>query len=234
MRDDAARSWLSPVPAWLLQTAVIFACVHPIVARLRHPRLPDWVVPLVVVLLGLTVLIGAAVFVGTRVVAQLPELRDQAIPLRQDLSQRTDVDLPPIPGVGSQSSSIGSSAESRSGRAGEAAVAALSIGTGILVGLFLTMALAFLFLKDGSHMWQLFDATAIAIGLAILGVPVLVTLAVPQFFGSYVPTFGGFVAGAVLWVARVLLFVSLVAAASAAGHALREHRRSPEPEPSWH
>ena len=186
MRDDAARSWLSPVPAWLLQTAVIFArgiviaggvwlfaefferltvvvvplllallvaaVMRPIVARLRHPRLPDWVVPLDVV--------------------------GRSIP---------------------------------------------DDGAGLPVP------------QGRRQMWQLFDATAIAIGLAILGVPVLVTLAVLQFFGSYVPTSGAFVAGAVLWgMAGALLFVPLVAAASAAAPALREHRHPLEPEPSWH
>lgn len=360
MGSDATRGWLAPVPAWLLQTAVIFACgiviaagvwlfaefierltivvvpvllallvaavFRPAVARLQHPRLPEWVVPLLVVLIALAVIVGAAAFAATRVAAQLPELRDQAAQVREDLTQNLGIDLPQIPGVGAQSSSSNGSAPGSAG-ARQAAVEALSIGTEILVGLFLTLALAFLFLKDGERMWgwtlehvgarirddvdaagraawatlgtyvrgltivALFDAAAIAIGLAVLGVPLLVTLALLQFVGSYIPTFGAFVAGAVavgvalvsggigtaaftlalvvavqqigndviepwvmgrtlplhaavvlvavtagaiLWgIAGALLFVPLVAAASAAAHAVREHRSAREPEPSW-
>lgn len=114
--------------------------------------------------------------------------------------------------------------------------------------MFLTLALAFLFLKDGAQMWQwvlehtgarirdrvdaaglaawatlstyvrgitivaLFDAAAIAIGLAVLGVPLLLTLALLQFLGSYIPTFGAFVAGAVA-VAVALVSGGVVTAA---------------------
>lgn len=42
-----------------------------------------------------------------------------------------------------------------------------------------------------------FDAVGIAVGLLLLGVPLVLTLAALQFVGSYIPTIGAFVAGAV-------------------------------------
>ena len=42
----------------------------------------------------------------------------------------------------------------------------------------------------------LFDAVGIGVGLLVLGVPLVLTLAVLQFFASYIPTIGAFVAGA--------------------------------------
>lgn len=43
----------------------------------------------------------------------------------------------------------------------------------------------------------LFDAIGIGVGLLVLGVPLVLTLAALQFFASYIPTIGAFVAGAI-------------------------------------
>jgi predicted PurR-regulated permease PerM len=103
----------------------------------------------------------------------------------------------------------------------------------VLVGAFLTVAFAFLFLTRGPDMWQwllgkfggrmredvdasgraawdtvggyvrgltivaVFDTVGIGAGLLLLGIPLALTLAAMQFFASYIPTIGAFVAGAV-------------------------------------
>ena len=217
-----------PVLLALLLTAVL----HPVAARLHHERLPEWVGPIVCVLAVLAILVGTFAVTGSRVAEQVPELVDQAAQLREQLNRSTGISLPPIPRPGASSDGSGSSGNGLDG-AGAAATEALGIATEILVGLFLTLALAFLFLKDGERMWRwlldrtgarvrddvdaagraawstlatyvrgltvvaLFDALAIGAGLLALSVPLVLTLVVLQFLGSYIPTFGAFVAGAV-------------------------------------
>ena len=221
-----------PVLLAMLLTAVL----HPIAARLHHERLPDWVGPIVCVLAVLAILVATFAVTGTRVAEQIPKLAEQASQLREQIISSTGISIPPIPQPGGSSAASSSSASGGGGSssgARQAATKALGLATEILVGLFLTLALAFLFLKDGERMWRwlldhtgarlrndvdvagraawstlatyvrgltvvaLFDATAIGIGLLVLGVPLVLTLVVLQFLGSYIPTFGAFVAGAV-------------------------------------
>lgn len=215
----------------VLLALLIAAVFHPLVDRLQHPRMPDWLLPLLVVLALLGSLFGIVALVGTRVASQVPELRQQAEQLSAKIKQQTGIPLPEIPSLHG-GSSAGGGGGSAGGVVG-AAPEAIGIGTEILVGLFLTLALGFLFLKDGPAMWQwvldrtggrvrhrvdvagraawgtlstyvrgltivaLFDAAGIALGLTLLGVPLVLTLALLQFFGSYIPTFGAFVAGAI-------------------------------------
>lgn len=119
----------------------------PVVEWATGKGLRRWIAAAAVVLLLLGVL-GAAVFgLSLRVAEQLPELRQQLSTVSDDLTRQLGVELPSL-GGGSGGSS-GSSLPS--GVASSAKVAA-----DVFVGLFLTVALAFLFLKDGPDMWSWF------------------------------------------------------------------------------
>ncbi|MGY2079102.1 AI-2E family transporter [Modestobacter sp. SYSU DS0657] len=185
---------------------------------------PRWVSAGLAVLLLLAVLAGVGLGLAARIVAQLPQLRDALDRLSTELSDRFGVSVPSLGEL------LGG------GGQGDAGVGAL-VGPAqtlleALLGAFLTLALAFLFLTSGPGMWQwllgkfggrlredvdaggraawgtvgayvrgltvvaLFDAVGIGLGLLLLGVPLALTLAVLQFVGSYVPTIGAFVAGA--------------------------------------
>lgn len=234
----------------LLLTAVL----DPIVRRLDRPGWPDWIVPFVTVLAVLGSLGWAVAELGDEASEQLPQLEDDLRSSVQELEQVTGIELTGVPGLGSLQSGQGSgssgsgggesngsqdSSGSNSQQGGGSGVSqadatrALQVGAEVLFGIFLTFALAFLFLKDGPAMWAwllgkvsparraeideagraawatmgtyvrgltvvaIFDAVGIAIGLLILGVPLVATLAALQFFASYVPTIGAFVAGGV-------------------------------------
>ena len=301
---------------------------------------PDWVAPLAVVLVLLTASVATLAGLGARIAEQVPQLRDQLGQATRDMSQTLGIELPATGAAGGEASQGGQGQQGEQGQQGgqeqqsgqeqQAGVGGTltAMAGRVLEGLiafFLTLALAFLFLKDGGRMWAwivskcgrgiradvdaagraawrtlgsyvrgltivaLFDAVGIGLGLLLLGVPLVLTLAVLQFLASYVPTIGAFVAGAVavviaytsgglttalltlllvvavqqvgndviepwvmghtlglhpavvliavtagglLWgIAGALLFVPLVAALSAAGHAL-ELRRGVAVEPA--
>lgn len=229
-----------PIAVALLLAGVL----EPLVRRLQRDRFPDWLVPFALVIGVLVLLVAGVLGLGARLADQLPSLRDEFSSSLQDLEDRFSIRLPDLPGsesAGSSESSSGSTGGSSSssgsssvasGRLSDAAEI-IQLGAEILFGAFLTLALGFLFLKDGRHMWEwflgklhpqnrdevdaagraawdtlgsyvrgltvvaLFDAAGIGIGLLVLGVPLVVTLAALQFVASYVPTIGAFVAGAV-------------------------------------
>lgn len=225
--------------------AVLLAAVlHPVALRFERDRLPDWVVPLALVVLVLVVLLGVTLAVGARISDQLPELREDFQQAVEDLENRYSIELPTLPGTEGSSDLGGSAPE------------VLRVGGEVLFGAFLTLALSFLFLKDGDEMWRwaldrldgrvrddvdatgcaawntlgtyvrgltvvaLFDAVGIGLGLVLLGVPLALTLTALQFFASYVPTIGAFVAGGVavlvafgsdgLWTAVLVLVIVVV------------------------
>lgn len=212
---------VAPVAVALLLTGVL----DPVVQRVRRPRLPEWVAPLAAVLVVLAAAVGLLALIGVRVADQVPELRDELSSSVADLEERFSIELPAIPGSEDDTSTTDVSPVE--------AAEVLSVGAEVLFGAFLTLALTFLFLKDGRAMWAwllgkltdpvrdevdeagraawgtvgayvrgltvvaLFDAAGIAIGLAALGVPLVLTLAALQFIGSYIPTIGAWVAGGV-------------------------------------
>lgn len=210
-----------PVIVALLLTGVL----HPLVARAERREWPSWIAPLLAVLASLAVIVVLIAGIGVRLNDQLPELRDDLQSAAGDIEGRFGLELPAIgssSGDGSTSSSIIPDATEL-----------LRLGTEILFGLFLTLALTFLFLKDGASMWAwfvtklrgpvrddvdaagraawgtvgayvrglsiiaAFDAVGVGVGLVVIGVPLVLTLAVLQFLASYVPTIGAFIAGGV-------------------------------------
>jgi predicted PurR-regulated permease PerM len=213
---------LLPVVIALLLAGVL----HPLVAPADRRGWPSWVAPLLAVLAVLVVVVGLVAGVGVRLNDQLPALQQDLRSAAQDIEQRFGIDLP---GMSGSSSSAGSGSSSIVPDATEL----LRLGSEVLFGLFLSLALTFLFLKDGASMWQwlvtklrgrarddvdaagraawgtvgayvrgltivaAFDAVGVGVGLLLLGVPLVVTLAVLQFVASYVPTIGAFVAGAI-------------------------------------
>lgn len=211
---------LLPILVAMLLTGVL----HPLVARAEDRGWPSWGAPLLAVFALLAVVVVLIGGVGVRLNDQLPALREDLRSAAEDIEQRFGLELP---AMGSSSSSGSSSSLVPD------ATELLRLGTEVLFGLFLSLALTFLFLKDGASMWRwfvtklrgparedvdaagraawgtvgayvrglsivaAFDAIGVGVGLLVLGVPLVVTLAVLQFVASYVPTIGAFVAGGV-------------------------------------
>lgn len=212
---------LLPVLVALLLTGVL----HPLVARTDRRDWPSWIAPLLAVLAVLVLVVALVAGVGVRLNDQLPALRQDLRTAAQDIEQRFGVELP----------AMGDSSGEGSGSASmvPGATELLRLGSEVVFGIFLSLALMFLFLKDGAGMWQwfvtklrgrtreevdaagraawstvgayvrgltvvaAFDAVGVGVGLLLLGVPLVITLAVLQFVASYVPTIGAFVAGGV-------------------------------------
>lgn len=207
----------------LLVALLLAGVLQPLVARAGRRDWPSWVAPLLAVLAVLVLVVGLVAGVGVRLNDQLPALKEDLRSAAQDIEDRFGLELSAMGGSGGGS---GSSVVPD-------ATSLLRLGSEVLFGLFLTLALTFLFLKDGASMWEwfvtklrgrtrddvdaagraawgtvgayvrgltivaAFDAVGVGIGLLLLGVPLVVTLTVLQFVGSYVPTIGAFVAGAV-------------------------------------
>ena len=131
-----------PVAIALLLAAVL----HPLVRRFDREGLPPWLVPLATVLTLLVVLTAGTLAIGVRISEQLPELRDDFQTSLEDLEQRYSIELPSLPGTDGSSGSPSASD----------ATEAVRLGGEILFGLFLVLALTFLFLKDGEQMWRWF------------------------------------------------------------------------------
>ncbi len=131
-----------PVLVALLLTAVL----EPAVGRVG--RGPDWLAPLAAVLLLLALTVGVVVGIATRIGDQLPQLRDDLQSAVADVEDRLSVKVPAIPG--SDGSGGGG------GLSGGPAAEVLRLGVELLFGLFLTLALTFLFLKDGRSLWRWF------------------------------------------------------------------------------
>jgi predicted PurR-regulated permease PerM len=238
----------------VLVALLLTGAFAPVVEWASRKSLPRWIAAALAVLVLLAVTVGVAAVLGTRIAQELPELRQQLQAASEDLSRTLGVDMPFVAGSGDGggSDSAGTSASSSGGSALPSATSSVRLAADVAVGFFLTLALAFLFLKDGPLMWRwvlgklggrpredtdaagraawatvgsyvrgltivaLFDAVGIGLGLLLLGVPLALTLAALQFVGSYVPTFGAIVAGA-LAVAVAYLSSGLGTAALVAG-----------------
>ncbi|TQN43338.1 putative PurR-regulated permease PerM [Blastococcus colisei] len=125
----------------------------PLVGWAHGRGVPRWVAAGGAVLLLLAALVGATVGLGARIADQLPQLRDQFQSVASDLSQRFGIQLP-----GAGSSSGGGSGTSQGGSSGGGTSAGDFLGPAqtaaeVLIGIFLTFALAFLFLTSGPGMW---------------------------------------------------------------------------------
>ena len=144
----------------LLVVAVLVALLlagvaAPAVQWADRRGVPRWASSLVVVLLLLAALLGAAVGLGTRIAQQLPQLRDQFRQVAADLSQRFGIDLPGA-GSGSGSGGGGSGGSPGGGTSAGDLLGPAQTAAEVLVGMFLALVLAFLFLRSGAGMWQWF------------------------------------------------------------------------------
>lgn len=248
--DVGARLLVLAVLVWLLAAFVsratlvvvtvlvallLAGLLQPVVERLAR-LLPRWVATLVAVLALVALVGGVLVFVGERLAEQVSDLQEQLRQAAEDLSNTLGVQVA-LPdalagGGGSPGGGEGGGGSAGDGAGGGAPVSLATTVFELLVAGFVTVALAFLFLKDGARMWgwvlarcaarvrgavdasgraawttvgtyvrrlsvvAAFDAAGIGLGLLLLGVPLVLTLAVLQFLGSYVPTIGALVAGA--------------------------------------
>ena len=216
----------------VLVALLLAGLLQPVVERLAR-LLPRWVATLVAVLALVALLGGVLVFVGERIVSEVSDLQQQLRQAAADLSNALGIQVALPDALRGGGGSAGEGGGSQSAEAGGGAPASLATTAfELLVAGFVTVALAFLFLKDGARMWgwvlarcaarvrgavdasgraawttvgtyvrrlsmvAAFDAAGIGLGLLLLGVPLVLTLAVLQFLGSYIPTIGAVVAGA--------------------------------------
>lgn len=128
-------------------TALLLAGVAaPAVQWAGRRGVPRWVSAGAAVLLLLVVLVGALLGLSARVASQLPQLRDALDRVSTQFSERFGMSMPSIGDL------VGG------GGQGGSAVGAL-VGPAqtlleALLGVFLALALAFLFLTSGPGMWQ--------------------------------------------------------------------------------
>ena len=225
---------LTVVVVPILVALLLAGVLQPLVRR-APARWPSWLAPLLVTLTVAGIVMAAVAGLGLRLVEELPHLRQEFSDALSDSEQRFGVELPDLPQIGTSSpqQSQGPASGSSEGLVSGSAREIVHVGLEVLFGFFLTLALAFLFLKDGSRFWAwtldkvgpsirddldqsgraawgtvgiyvrgltivaLFDAIGIGVGLLVLGVPLVATLAALQFVASYIPTIGAFVAGGV-------------------------------------
>lgn len=218
---------LTPIVVPVAVALLLAGVLHPVVGRLARPGWPDWLLPLATVLLFLAVLVGLTATVGVRLADEWPQLQDEFSASLEDLEERLSVTLPDIPGAsGSGSDSDAAVATDdvvRVFTVGAEILFGIFL-TAALTFLFLKDGAAIwswivarvprrnrTAVDDaGRSAWStvggymrgltvvaLFDAIGIGVGLLLLGVPLVLTLALLQFALSYVPTIGAWVAGGV-------------------------------------
>lgn len=143
-------STLTPVVVPVAVALLLAGVLEPVVRRLGRDGWPTWVVPLVTVLLLFVVVAGLIAVAGARLADEWPQLRDEFSSSLEDLEERFSITLPELPGTTDGTSS---ESEPGSGLDGGQATRVLSVGSEIVFGVFLTVALTFLFLKDGATIW---------------------------------------------------------------------------------
>jgi predicted PurR-regulated permease PerM len=147
-------STLTPVVVPVAVALLLAGVLEPVVRRLGRDGIPDWVVPLATVLLLAVMLAGVIGVAGARLADEWPQLRDEFSSALEDVEERFSITLPDLPGATDGSSSeTPSESDSGSGIDGGQAARVLTVGSEVLFGVFLTVALTFLFLKDGAAMW---------------------------------------------------------------------------------
>lgn len=197
--------------------------LDPVVRWGERHGVARWVTALAAVLLVLAFVVGLVVTVGSRLADQLPRLLDDLQSATQQLSQTLGVELPSLGGSGGSGSTPGADqalgalrglADVLVGMFLALAFAFLLLKDGHRMWTWFLGKLGGRLRDDvdaaGHAAWRttgyyvrgltvvaLFDAVGIGLGLLVLGVPLVLTLAVLQFVASYIPTIGSFVAGAV-------------------------------------
>ncbi|MGY1837124.1 AI-2E family transporter [Blastococcus sp. SYSU DS0510] len=109
---------------------------------------PRWLAAGSAVLLLVAVLGGALLAIGARVAGQLPQLRGQFQQASSDLSQRFGIDLPSFGSAGSGGGGSGGGTT-----AGDLLAPARTVAE-VVIGAFLVVALAYLFLHGGPGIWR--------------------------------------------------------------------------------
>lgn len=208
----------------VLVAVLLAGALVPLVEWATGRGAPRWLAAGGAVLVLLAALLGAGLVLGASIAEQLPRLRDRYQQVASDVSQRFGVQVPGSGSSQQGSSGGGSGASSLLGPVqtlGEVmAGAVLSLvlaylllhgGPGMwqwLLGKFggrvqddVDAAGRAAWATVGAYVRGLtivavFDAVFIGAGLLLLGVPLALTLAALQFLGSYIPTVGAIIAGA--------------------------------------
>ncbi|WP_336923152.1 AI-2E family transporter [Aquipuribacter sp. SD81] len=145
----------------LAVAALVAGTFAPLVNRADRRGLPRWVSSLAVVVLLLAVVGGLGALLGASLAEQAPQLADRVQQATQRLPEPLRAAVPEQvqpSGASDGSQSSGGSrppegSQSSGGALGQAA-SAVSGAFEVLVGVFLALAFAFLFLKDGRSMWR--------------------------------------------------------------------------------
>ena len=137
----------------VLVALLITGVFAPVVARMAARGLRRWIAAGSVILVLLGALTGAGAVLGTRITEEVPELRRQLQAASEDLSRQFGVDVPLVGGSGGQRGS-GDAGGSAADSPLPSATSSAKLAADVAVGFFLTLVLAFLFLKDGSTMWR--------------------------------------------------------------------------------
>lgn len=136
----------------VLVALLITGVFAPVVQWGADKGLRRWIASGLVILALLGAIGGLGTVLGKRVSQEVPELRQQLQAASEDLSQRFGVDVPVLGASGRPGATQGA------GASGDSALpsvkASAKVVADVAVGLFLTLALAFLFLKDGPAMWR--------------------------------------------------------------------------------
>jgi predicted PurR-regulated permease PerM len=132
------------------------ALLDPLAGRLRATRVPNAVVALVLVLVLVASLGGAAAFITVALVDQLPAIIDSVVEGLDDLEARVDWDV--LPGdIDSLSDLVAQSGTAlASGEVLTRGLLAAEAVGGFVTGLVLMLVTLFFFFKDGRGIWAAF------------------------------------------------------------------------------
>ena len=137
----------------VLVAMLIAGVFAPVAQWLAGKGLPRWIAAGCVIGVLLVVVLGVIAGLSARVADQTPQLRDQLRSASSDLSDRLGVDLPLSGGSSGQDGQASGDGGGSSLPDG-LAESSVRVVADVLVGFFLTFALAFLMLKDGPAMWS--------------------------------------------------------------------------------
>jgi putative heme transporter len=196
---------LVALPAFL---ALLLATVlMPPVRALRRRGLGQGAATAIVFVGGLLVLLGLATLIVPPFAAEVGTLTDTITGGAQELGRLISsgpFGLSPTE-VQSAIDGLSDRLHASSGDIASGVLTGAVIAGQIAAGALLTLVLLFFFVKDGPRLWAwavwLFPENVrprvfIGIGLAILGLPLVLPLAVLIFIAAFVPIVGAFVAGA--------------------------------------
>lgn len=132
------------------------ALLDPLASRLRRTRLPNAVVAFLILLLLLTILVGAGAFITVALIDQLPAIIDSVIAGLDQLERSVDWSVLPgdIEGVRDLVAEAGNALAS--GAALTQGILAAEALSSFVTGLVLALVVLFFFLRDGRRIWQAF------------------------------------------------------------------------------